>query len=164
MRVSVVTVHDEQALEELYAAHYPRLVAELALVTGSVAAGEDCANEAFTRLVLHWEKVSRFERPVAWVRRVGYHLAVDEYRRQRRHGRRREGDPEPEVQPDHGDYAGIWSAIRDLPLAQREIVVQRAAHGLTNAEIADALDLPLGTVKSRLSRARTTLRTRLGGL
>ena len=57
----------------------------------------------------------------------------------------------------------IWRAVRDLPAAQREVVVLRAVHDLTDAEIANDLAVPIGTVKSRLFRARHTLRTRLGG-
>lgn len=155
---------DRDGLEELYAAHYPRLVAELTVVSGSRAVAEDCANEAFTRLVLHWNKVSQHDHPAAWLRTVGYRLAVDEYRRTRRHAPFVDLKDDPRTAADPPRNHEIWQAVLDLPTHQREVMVRRAAQSLTDAEIADDLDLPVGTVKSRLSRARATLRSRLGEL
>lgn len=149
-------------LEQVYAAYYPRLVAELTAVSGSRAAAEDCANEAFTRLVLHWNKVSRYDSPIAWLRTVGYRLAVDEHRRRRRLAPLLDHEPDAQTAHDQLRNREIWQAVLDLPLPQREVVVRRAAQDLTDAEIAEDLKLPIGTVKSRLSRARTTLRARLG--
>ena len=71
-------LNNREGLAEIHAAFYPRLVGELTVVAGSRASAEDCANEAFTRLVLHWNKVSKYDSPVAWLRTVGYRLAVDE--------------------------------------------------------------------------------------
>lgn len=48
-----VKVERRGDLEEIFSAYYPRLVAEMALVTGSRAVAEDCVGEAFTRLVMH---------------------------------------------------------------------------------------------------------------
>lgn len=157
-----MTLHDREGLEELYSAFYPRLVGELTVVAGSRASAEDCAHEAFTRLVLHWNKVSQHDSPIAWLRTVGYRLAVDEQRRSRR--QLAASDPDPPARPvdDHPHHTEIWQAILDLPAIQREVVVRRAVHDLTDAEIADDLAVPIGTVKSRLSRARTSLRSRLG--
>ncbi|MET4078682.1 RNA polymerase sigma factor [Janibacter sp. UYMM211] len=155
-------LHDRDRLEEIYAAFYPRLVGELTVVAGSRSSAEDCANEAFTRLVLHWNKVSKHDSPVAWLRTVGYRLAVDEHRRSRRQ------TPTSEATDGAGPFSQqstrheIWQAIQNLPAAQREVVVLRAVHDLTDAQIAEDLAVPVGTVKSRLFRARQTLRTRLG--
>ncbi|MEX1909540.1 RNA polymerase sigma factor [Janibacter sp. Y6] len=135
---------------------------ELTVVAGSRSSAEDCANEAFTRLVLHWNKVSKHDSPVAWLRTVGYRLAVDEHRRSRRQ------TPTSEATDGAGPFSQqstrheIWQAIQNLPAAQREVVVLRAVHDLTDAQIAEDLAVPVGTVKSRLFRARQTLRTRLG--
>ncbi len=60
--------------------------------------------------------------------------------------------------------AAIAKSIAALPADQRAVVVLREYHGLDYAEIAAALELDLGTVKSRLSRARAALRAALGGL
>ena len=55
----------------------------------------------------------------------------------------------------------VWSAIGGLSRSHREILVLRDFHDLTYAEIAGTLDIPLGTVMSRLHGARSTLRARL---
>ncbi|WP_376714153.1 RNA polymerase sigma factor [Janibacter limosus] len=155
---------DREDFEELYAAWYPRLAAEFALVAGSRSLGEDCANEAFTRLVVHWDKVSGYDKPVSWVRNVGYRLAIDEHRRQAR------PVPLPEVDPSTatdqhattGELQAVWQAIRQLPPHQRAVLIRRAVHDLSDAEIGTDLDIPTGTVKSRLSRARSALRQIIG--
>lgn len=149
-------------LEQLYTANYPRLVAELTVLCGSRAIAEDCAQETFTRLVLHWNKVSRYERPVAWLRTVGYRLAIDDARRRRR--LRPMLDPELQggAAPDDVRLREVWQAVLDLPPLHSEVLVRHAALGLSDDEIAADLEVPLGTVKSRLSRARTALRTHLG--
>lgn len=155
-------LHDREGLEELYSAFYPRLVGELTVVAGSRTSAEDCANEAFTRLILHWNKVSRYDSPIAWLRTVGYRLAVDEHRRSRRHPPLSDHQSPTTTRIDHPHSHEIWQAIRELPAIQREVVVRRAVHDLSDAEIAEDLAVPIGTVKSRLSRARTSLRSRLG--
>lgn len=155
-------LQNREGLAEIHAAFYPRLVGELTVVAGSRAAAEDCANEAFTRLVLHWNKVSKYDSPIAWLRTVGYRLAVDEYRRSRRQPAVPDHEPSAGPSNDYPYQHEIWQAIRDLPASQREVVVRRAVHELTDAEIAEELAVPIGTVKSRLSRARSTLRSRLG--
>ena len=158
-----MNLRDREGLEALYLACYPRLVAELSLVTGSRASGEDCANEAFTRLVKHWNKVSTYERPVAWVRTVGYRLAVDELRRRARHTPLLDYEVRAGgAVPDGTSQYEIWEAIQHLPIDQREVLIRHASHGLSDSEIAAHLDVPIGTVKSRLSRARRSLRSRLG--
>lgn len=154
--------NDAAELEQLYTANYPRLVAELTVLCGSRAVAEDCAQETFTRLVLHWKKVSRYERPVAWLRTVGYRLAVDDARRRQRLRPTPDADLQSTDVADELRLREVWQAVLDLPPLQSEVLVRHAAFGLTDAEIAADLEVPIGTVKSRLSRARTALRTHLG--
>ncbi len=152
----------EDEVEQIYLAFYPRLVGELTVVTGSRDTAQDCAHEAFTRLVLHWTKVSNHNSPIAWLRTVGYRLAIGEIRRTGRLAPLSEHEPQPRLDHDQLRNREIWQAVLELPAHQREILVRRAVHDLSDAEIADDLTLPVGTVKSRLSRARTALRARLG--
>ena len=56
----------------------------------------------------------------------------------------------------------LWEEVAELPAAQREVVALRFARDLSIEEIASLTDVPIGTVKSRLSRAFATLRSRLG--
>ncbi|HEX6047660.1 MAG TPA: sigma-70 family RNA polymerase sigma factor, partial [Gemmatimonadaceae bacterium] len=57
-----------------------------------------------------------------------------------------------------------WSALDRLPFDQRTVVVLREIDGLSYEEIAESLDVAVGTVKSRLTRARQTLRRELRGM
>ena len=57
----------------------------------------------------------------------------------------------------------VQTALDDLTAAHREVVILHELHGLTYAECAEAMGIPLGTVKSRLSHAFRRLRERLGG-
>ena len=60
------------------------------------------------------------------------------------------------------DNEPLWQALRDLPPRQRAVVVLRYYENLSEAEIAKALGISCGTVKSQSSKAMASLRTRLG--
>lgn len=62
-------VDDEQALRELYAASYARLVGVVGAVGGSTHEAEEAVQDAFVRLMGKWPKVSRYDDPEAWVRK-----------------------------------------------------------------------------------------------
>jgi DNA-directed RNA polymerase specialized sigma24 family protein len=70
--------------ETFYAASYRRLVTQLLGVTGNLHDAEDVVQEAFARAAVRWRRVSEYEAPEAWVRRVAFNLAVSAARRSRR--------------------------------------------------------------------------------
>jgi len=70
----------------------------------------------------------------------------------------------PAPQHAHLDYLDLSRALMRLPADQREVVLLVGLEGLSYREVADLLDIPLGTVMSRLSRARAALRRLMGGL
>ncbi|WP_068399383.1 RNA polymerase sigma factor [Kribbia dieselivorans] len=144
-------------LSRLYADQWPRLVAELTLIGGSRDVAEECVNEAFARLIQQWEKVGNYDKPGAWVRRVGYNLTIDEMRRRRRL------DPlhdavDAAIAFEEPQLNEVWRLLAELTAEQRDLIIRRAVHGQSDQDIADELGIPTGTVKSRLSRARATLR------
>jgi RNA polymerase sigma-70 factor (ECF subfamily) len=150
-------VDDEQALRELYAASYARLVGVVGAVCGSTHEAEEAVQDAFVRLMGTRSKVSRYDDPEAWVRKValGYvsnrrRKAVNGLRAALRHG------PPADVPAPNADAVDLSRALDALPQAQREAVVLRDL-GLDMASIAAHLGVPEGTVKSRLSRARAAL-------
>lgn len=151
------------AFDALYAAAYPRLVAVLGAVTQDRGEAEEAVQDAFVRLSGEWARVRRYDDPEAWVRRAAFGF-VSNRRRKVRNGVRalsrlgaNEFAPPADTQP-----VDVRRAIAALPRQQREVVVLREL-GFTLPEVAAELGLPVGTVKSRLARARVALAGRLTG-
>ncbi len=150
-------MNDEAALRELYLASYAPLVRVVGAVCGSTADAEEAVQEAFVALVGQWPRVSAFDDPEAWVRKVALRRASNRRRKTLRgvmaglrHG------PAPDAAAPNGDAVDLRRALAALPLKQREVVVLQSL-GLDVASIARQLDVAEGTVKSRLSRARAAL-------
>jgi RNA polymerase sigma-70 factor (ECF subfamily) len=143
---------------ELYTACYARLVGVLALAAGSQAEAEDVVQEAFIRLLPRWARVCRYDDPEAWVRRVAFRLLWNRFRRARnalaalRHSRPSQNVPAPSVDP-----VDVGRALAALSLPQRQVVVLHHLLDLSVEQVAIELGIPVGTVKSRLGRARATL-------
>jgi RNA polymerase sigma-70 factor (ECF subfamily) len=152
-----MTIGDERALHELYAASYARLVAVVGAVCGDRHEAEEAVQDAFVRLLGHWPKVSRYDDPEAWVRGAALRV-VSNRRRKARNGVRaalRHG-PQPDVPAPSGAGVDLDRALAALPSPQRAVVVLQRL-GLDVEAISRELGIPSGTVKSRLSRARASL-------
>jgi RNA polymerase sigma factor (sigma-70 family) len=152
---------DDATLREFVFGAYPRLVGGLALVTGSRALAEDSVQEALARA---WERTERGERIdslPAWVTRVALNLARNRLRSLRAEGRAKErlaSDQRPSGHAERTeDRVDVRAALATLPRRQREVVVLRYYLDLDLAAIAAVLDVPEGTLKSLLSRARGRL-------
>ena len=146
------------AVRAIYEVSYSRLVGVVSLAAGSRAEAEECVQEAFIRLLREWPTVSQFDSPEAWTRKVALRL-LSNRRRKARNGIKalfRLGTP-ASAPPPTGDALDVQRALGCLPLAQRQVVVLHYLLGLGVSEIAAELDVAPGTVKSRLSRARSTL-------
>jgi RNA polymerase sigma-70 factor (ECF subfamily) len=148
---------DEGGLDAFYAAAYPRLVAVVGAVAGDRSEGEEAVQEAFVRLIGRWDRVSKYDDPEAWVRKVALGFLSNRRRKVARGIRAfaRHGAPGPVPGPT-GDRIDLERALDRLPRAQREALVLQHL-GLTVAQIADAVGAPAGTVKARLSRGRAAL-------
>lgn len=145
-------------MHEFYAACYPRLVRVLTLVCGDQAEAEEVAQDAFVRLLPRWDKVSRYEDPEAWLRLVAFRLLSNRRRRARnRLAALRRTGASPDVAPPNGEGIDVMRALATLPLEQRQVVVLHHLLDLSVEEVARVLGLPVGTVKSRLGRARQAL-------
>lgn len=152
-----MTVDDEQALAEVYRAHYGRLVSVLGAIAQDRQEAEEVVQDAFVRLFGQWSKAATSDDPEAWLRKVALGYLSNRRRSARRFARavhrQRPVAHEPPVSADRVDLD--W-ALAALPRRQRDVVVLRSL-GLTTAEIAAQVVVPVGTVKSRLSRARDSL-------
>jgi RNA polymerase sigma-70 factor, ECF subfamily len=145
-------------VQALYRASYTRLVQTVTLTCGNRADAEEAVQEAFIRLISRWRTVSRYDNPEAWVRLVAMRISANRHRRDRnwRSVLRRAAPIEQAPEPC-GDAVDVIRALAALPIAQRQVVVLHYLLDIPVETIALELGLPLGTVKSRLKRARSKL-------
>ncbi len=149
-------------VRELYVGTYRRLVGIVALAAGSRADAEECVQEAFVRLIPRWSTVRRYDDPEAWLRLVAFRLLSSRWRSATVARRAQPRIAEPAAVPGPDPSAlDVETALATLPLEQRQVLVLHHLVGLGVDEIADALHLPAGTVKSRLYRGREALRPML---
>ncbi|MFV2104247.1 SigE family RNA polymerase sigma factor [Micromonospora sp. LOL_024] len=142
---------------EFYQAHFRRVAVQLYAYLGDHAEAQDLTQEAFCRTLERWNRISGYDDPSAFVRRVAWNLATSRLRRVRtavRHLARQREEHVPGPSPDR---VVLLAALATLPTAQRQAVVLHHLVQLTVAEIADQLGAPEGTVKSWLSRGRAAL-------
>jgi RNA polymerase sigma-70 factor (ECF subfamily) len=148
-----------EALADLYSAHWRRAHRAAYLVVHDAAAAEDIAQDAFLAAV---DALDRFDRrrPFApWLHRIVVNRAIDWARREAL--RRVVADPESQPQleaPPEALGGELMEALSQLPPEQRAVVVLRYLLEYTPGEIARMLELPRGTVNSRLRRALDRLR------
>jgi RNA polymerase sigma-70 factor (ECF subfamily) len=150
------------SFEEFYTATVDRLHGHLFLVTGDLHATEEIVQEAFTRASMRWSHLRDYDRPEAWVRRVAMNLAADRARSLRRQARAILMAPPPVMPAVSVETLALVQALRTLPTRQRQAIVLHYLADLPIAEIAQALAVPSGTVKSLLARGRRALAAKLG--
>ena len=151
-------MRDTGDLDELYSASYRQLVVQLFAICGDLADAEDAVQEAFVTAIRKRRQLARVGNPEAWVRTV----ALNRLRTGWRHAlvvrKYQAAVPGPlaevEVGPEH---VAIVTALAQLDADQRQVVVLHHLGDLGTAEISVELGIPEGTVKSRLSRARSRL-------
>lgn len=141
-------------------------------ITGSRAAAEDVVADAFVSVYEHRDRLDP-ERPFRpWFTRIVVNRALSIARRNARLPRllallsaRTARAPDPEEQAERNDVRHqVVEAVRALPPDERVAIVLRYFEDMDERGMADLLGWPVGTVKTRLRRARANLRVRLGGL
>jgi RNA polymerase sigma-70 factor, ECF subfamily len=152
---------DEIAIREFLHTAYPRLVAAVALACGSRPAAEDAVQESLLRAWERSEKGQEIDSLEAWVTTVAMNLSRSGLRRLRSERRVRSRLAAPRnLEPD-AERLDVERALSTLPRRQREAVVLRYYLQLDTREIAGALGINEGTVKSTLFRARAALTSAL---
>jgi RNA polymerase sigma-70 factor (ECF subfamily) len=142
---------------EFYAATFGPLCVQLHAHTGDYAEAQDVVQEAFCRALPRWKTLAEYDDPAAWVRKVAWNLATSRWRRVRRlvdFTRAENVNPVPAPSPDRLD---LMVALAALPAPQREALVLHYIGGVSVAEIAQITGVSIGTVKSRLHRARAAM-------
>lgn len=146
---------DAEAFAWFFAAEFPHVVRSLSHLLRRQDA-EDVAQEAFARLHQHWAKVSRYEQPDAWVRRVALNKAISLVTREgRRHGKEHRAQWQPaETQPREPPDARLSAALRTLAPRDRALLVLFYYEDRPLADCADLLGISPGAAKVALHRAR----------
>ena len=156
------------AVTELYSAHYPALVQLAAMLLRDTPTAEEVVQDAFIAMHMHhvWDRLRDTEKALAYMRRT----VVNRSRMVLRHRvvvKKNAPKPEPDMpSAEHGALArlkrtAVVAALRDLPERQREAIVLRYYADLSEAEIAAAMRISRGCVKSQTSRGMATLRAAL---
>ena len=167
----------EAAARDAVAVRFRRPAYVLALqLTGNREDALDVAQDSLLRFFMNLHRFDQTRPVLPWLRRIVRNSAIDLQRRKkvRRADSLDSSGPEGsalEVIDRRVDTHGstqmhqrqqvVWSCLQTLTPPQREIVVLRDYQDLTYQEIADALSIPMGTVMSRLHRARNELRQRV---
>lgn len=142
-------------LAEFYQAAYPRVLRVVAAVADGVEDAESCVQDAFVQLLPRWDRVRRYDDPEAWVRQVAVRRLISGHRRRQVAARMRLRFAQAEVVPEpDGDRLDVEGALRRLTPDARAVLVLHHGLGLPLPEVAEVLGVPVGTVKSRLHRAR----------
>ncbi len=150
--------------DAVFLGSHDRLVRTLTLICGDREVAADCVADAFERAYARWRRIGRYEDPVGWIRRVAVHRARDVHRRGERGRRaveRLSGRTEVVAHDPTPPDEALLAAVAALPLRQRTVVALHYLDDLPVADIARALRVSEGTVKSNLHDARARLRTRL---
>ncbi len=143
---------------EVYAVSYRRLVVHLYAVTGDLAEAQEALQEAFVRALDKPRQFDALDNPEAWLRRVALNVARSRYRRRRVFARVLAKLGPPALVPDVGpDHVALMTALRRIPDGQRQAIALHYLADLPIEQVAETLDISLGTVKSRLSRGRAAL-------
>ena len=152
---------------DVIVAEIPRLRRYARALTGQEERADDLVQDTLERALDKWRfwQSSRDLRP--WLFSIMHNLHIDQHRRETRIDYCDDADlpelPQRAEQTDALELRDLDRALTLLPLEQREVLLLVALEELSYADVAKAIDQPIGTVMSRLSRARTRLKAILAG-
>ena len=163
---------DRAALELLLARHHERLHAVCRRITGNDADAADTSQEALIAIVRGLPRFDGRSQFSTWSYRIAVNACLDELRRRRRRPVPIDEDDATTsaavrlvaADPDTAVRLDVDAALMRLPVEFRAAVVLRDLCALDYAEIAEILDIPPGTVRSRIARGRAALVPLLGDL
>lgn len=150
-------------VEDVFRAHYGRLVRALTVASGDREVAADAVQEAFVKAHVRWRKVGRLDDPVGWIRRVAINSMRDHHRR----GARKQAAlsrlaglaaEQVDAPADPGEHDALRAGIAALPRQRRLAIALHYLDDLPVTEIASALDISEGAVKFHLHAGRQQLR------
>lgn len=172
--IAAARTGDRRAMDRLLRAHQPTIHALCRRITGSDADALDATQEALIAIVRGLPRFDGRARFSTWAYRVATNACLDELRRRKRRPvvglPEQDGaaiDPVDPSAPDPGDTIGtrdeLDTALAALAPDFRAAVVLRDLCQLDYAEISEVLEIPAGTVRSRIARGRAQLADLIGG-
>jgi RNA polymerase sigma-70 factor, ECF subfamily len=150
-------------------AHLPGLRRYAMALAGNAARADDLVQDCIERALGQQGQLRELERLAGWLRRILYHLYIDEIRRGKRRGREQDITELADhlelsaPAPDNSAMGEFINAVNRLSVEHRQILLLVSVEELSYREIAEELEIPLGTVMSRLARARERLRDMMQG-
>jgi RNA polymerase sigma-70 factor (sigma-E family) len=151
----------DEALEQLYAAHWRQLVRLSVLLVRDVGTAEEVVQDAFVAVHARWTRLRDPDRALAYLRQAVVNRSRSALRHRAvvaRHAAAMRHVDTADPAPDTDRRAAVLDAMRALPDRQREVLALRYYLDLSEAEIADTLGISRGAVKSHASRGSATLR------
>ena len=133
-------------------------------LVGNTAPADDLVQDCMERALRQEAQLREPDRLGGWLRRILYHLYIDGIRRGRRRGREQDiSELADQLElstpaPDNSAMREFLHAVHRLSVEHRQILLLVSVEELSYREIADELEIPMGTVMSRLARAREQLR------
>lgn len=166
---SIAAAPSQIDIHALYTTHWRYLVRLAVLLVDDVAAAEDVVQDAFVALHRRAGALREPDAALAYLRASVINLSRSVLRRRqvaRKH--LKVAEPEATAAADHDvlvrdEHRAALAAVRALPRHQREVLILRYWSGLSEREIAQALGISQGSVKSAASRGMATLQRVLGG-
>lgn len=156
----------DEAVTALYAAHYRSLVRISALLLRDVGAAEEVVQDAFVAMHGAWRRLRDPDRALAYLRQTVVNRSRSVLRRRATAERHAPAGMPDAPSAEYGamrelEHAQVVDALRRLPERQREALVLRYYADLSEAEIAEAMGISRGAVKSHASRGMAALRSTL---
>jgi RNA polymerase sigma factor (sigma-70 family) len=146
------------SFEVFYRDRWQRIYRAVAVAIKDSDLAKEAVDEAMTRAYERWRIVSTMSNPEGWVFRVAMNWATS---RLRRRGLRVRELATPGVTYQPEPEPGLVVAVRSLPRRQRDVVIARCLLDMSEVDTAEALGIPVGTVKSRLNRGLARLKEAL---
>lgn len=164
---AVEAVATDDGMRALYDRWHADMVRFAAFLTGSVHAAEDVAHEAFAKVFDAWDRIDDPGRADAYLKKTVVNVARGRHRRSKVAERHQERhlvalpSAEDEVL-GRISRERVLGAVAALPLRQRACVVMRYWMRMTESEIAESLDVSVGSVRTHVKRGTLRLRGELG--
>ncbi|MCB0994881.1 MAG: sigma-70 family RNA polymerase sigma factor [Acidimicrobiales bacterium] len=148
--------------DHFFRTNYDAMVRSLTLMCGDAELAAECAQDAFTRAYARWRRISRYDVPAAWVRRVAINRVRDQVRSEQRRRAREDKAARRDETRWHDDHPAVADdrlarALSSLPDRQRTAIALHYVEGLSVHEVALVMKVSEGAVKYHLHEGRKKL-------